>query len=92
LSQEDDEEAVPQHHEDEKGLFDDDSELEEMSPAKSRSSSPKRRKVGFNSTGPSPNKFTSPLRNENDDDEEDSPAKGFSDFAVPKLGHAGFGL
>jgi hypothetical protein len=82
---------VPHHHEDEKGLFDDDSELEEMSPAKSRSSSPKRRKVGFNSTGQSPIKFTSPLRNVNDD-EEDSPAKGFSDYAVPKLGHAGFGL
>jgi hypothetical protein len=84
---------VPHPHEDEKGLFDDDSELEEMSPAKSRSSSPKRRKVGFNSTGQSPNRFTSPMRNENDDDDEEgSPAKGFSDYAVPKLGNAGFGL
>jgi hypothetical protein len=32
------------------------------------------------------------MRNENDDDEEDSPAKSFSEYAVPKLGNAGFGL
>jgi len=33
----------------EKGIFDDDSELEEMSPTKSKKGSPERRKVGFNS-------------------------------------------
>ena len=82
---------MPHPLEDEKGLFDDDSELEEMSPAKSRSSSPKRRKVGFNSPGQSPNRFTSPMRNDNDD-EEGSPAKSLSDYAVPKLGNVGFGL
>jgi hypothetical protein len=30
--------------------------------------------------------------NENNDDEEGSPAKGFSDYTVPKLRNAGFGL
>jgi hypothetical protein len=31
-------------------------------------------------------------QNDNDDDEEGSPAKGFSDYTVPKLGNTGFGL
>ncbi len=78
-------------------MFDDDSELEEMSPAKSKSSSPKRRKVGFNNTTNSPSKFGSPSpTHTNRHDAEESPAKSFSDFAVPRLsgggGLGGFGL
>ena len=42
--------SLQQNHEEEKGLFDDDSELEELSPSKSTKRSPK--KVRMSTTSP----------------------------------------